>query len=32
VLAEKLVAAGKKADAAKIYNRLRDSRTDPSEK
>jgi HEAT repeat protein len=32
VLAEKLAAAGKKEDAAKIYKRLRDTRTDPSEK
>jgi hypothetical protein len=32
VLAENLVAAGKKADAARIYTRLRDSRKDPTEK
>ena len=32
VLAEKLVAAGKRAEAAKLYTHLRDSRTDPSEK
>lgn len=32
VLAEKLAAAGKKADAARIYRRLRDTRTDASEK
>jgi hypothetical protein len=32
VLAEKLVAAGKKSDAAKIYKYLRDTRKDPSEK
>jgi hypothetical protein len=32
VLAENLAAAGKKADAAKIYTRLRDTRTDATEK
>ena len=32
VLAEKLTAAGKKAEAAKIYDYLRDSRKDPHEK
>jgi len=32
VLAEKLLAAGKKQDATKIYSSLRDSRSDPSEK
>lgn len=32
VLAEKLAAAGKKPDAAKIYAQLGTSRTDPSEK
>lgn len=32
VLAEKLTASGKKAEATKIYARLRDTRTDPSEK
>jgi hypothetical protein len=32
VLAEKLAASGKKADADKIYNQLRASRTDPTEK
>lgn len=32
VLAERLTAAGKTAEAAKIYTRLRDSRNDPSEK
>lgn len=32
VLAEKLLAAGKKDLAAKIYAHLRDTRTDPSEK
>ncbi len=32
VLAEKLVAAGKKAEAAKVYTHLRDSRADASEK
>jgi len=32
VLAENLAAAGRKADAAKIYAHLRDTRKDPSEK
>jgi hypothetical protein len=32
VLAENLTAAGRKADAAKIYTQLRDTRKDPSEK
>ena len=32
VLAENLTAAGRKADAAKIYTHLRDTRKDPSEK
>ncbi|MGD0897944.1 MAG: HEAT repeat domain-containing protein [Thermoguttaceae bacterium] len=32
VLAEKLLVAGKKQDAMKIYSSLRDSRSDPSEK
>lgn len=32
LLAERLVAAGQKAEAAKIYTHLRDSRTDPSER
>ena len=32
VLAEKLTAAGKKDAAAKIYGRLRETRTDASEK
>jgi HEAT repeat protein len=32
VLAEKLAAADRKAQAAKIYRHLRDTRTDPSEK
>jgi len=32
VLAEKLLTAGKKNEAAKIYTRLRDTRTDASEK
>jgi len=32
LLAEKLLAAGKKAEAAKLYTHLRDSRTDPTEK
>ena len=32
VLAEKLMAAGKKAEAAKIYNHLRNTRKDPSER
>jgi HEAT repeat protein len=32
VLAEKLLAAGKKQEAMKIYSSLRDSRSDPSEK
>ncbi|MGA2616214.1 MAG: HEAT repeat domain-containing protein [Thermoguttaceae bacterium] len=32
LLAEKLQAAGKQAEAAKIYTYLRDSRSDPSEK
>ncbi|MBM4036582.1 MAG: hypothetical protein FJ291_33005 [Planctomycetes bacterium] len=32
VLAEKLVAAGKKPEAAKVYTHLRDTRTDASEK
>ena len=31
VLAEKLSAAGRKPDAARIYSRLRDTRSDPSE-
>jgi HEAT repeat protein len=31
VLAEKLLAAGKKAEATKIYSRLRDTRQQPSE-
>ncbi|MBL7134009.1 MAG: HEAT repeat domain-containing protein [Phycisphaerae bacterium] len=31
LLAEKLKAAGKKADAAKLYTHLRDTRKDPSE-
>ena len=32
VLAENLAAAGRKADAAKIYTHLRDTRKDPTEK
>jgi HEAT repeat protein len=32
LLAENLLAAGKKQDATSIYTRLRDSRTDPTEK
>jgi HEAT repeat protein len=32
LLAEKLLAAGKKDDAASIYTHLRDTRTDPSER
>lgn len=32
LLAERLIAAGKKAEAARIYTHLRDSRTDASEK
>jgi HEAT repeat protein len=32
VLAEKLLAAGKKDEALKIYRHLRDTRTDPAEK
>jgi HEAT repeat protein len=32
VLAEKLATAGKKSEAAKIYGRLRQTRSDPSEK
>jgi len=32
VLAEKLTAAGNKAEAVKIYSRLRDTRKDPSER
>lgn len=32
VLAENLTATGRKADAAKIYTQLRDTRKDPSEK
>ena len=32
VLAEKLMAAGKKSEAGKIYTHLRDTRRDPSEK
>ena len=32
ILAERLTAVGKKAEAATIYTRLRDSRNDPSEK
>lgn len=32
IFAERLTAVGKKAEAAKIYTRLRDSRNDPSEK
>ncbi len=32
ILAERLTAAGKKAEAVKVYTRLRDSRKDPTEK
>jgi len=32
LLAERLLAAGRKSDAAKIYTHLRDTRTDPTEK
>lgn len=32
ILAESLIAAGKKADAAKVYTSLKDTRKDPSEK
>ena len=32
LLAERLLAAGKKADAAKVYAHLKETRTDPSEK
>jgi len=32
VLAENLTAAGKKAEAARIYSRLRDTRNEPSER
>jgi HEAT repeat protein len=31
LLAEGLARAGRRADAAKVYSRLRDTRTDPSE-
>jgi hypothetical protein len=32
LLAERLTAAGKKAEAARVYKYLQDTRTDPAEK